>query len=72
MSPDPTCESAKRHIIDACVQSAKIKGYNDACGVLRGTLFLSEEPVSLDDLSKTTGYSKSTVCLNMNLLESLG
>jgi len=72
MSPDPTCESAKRHIIDACVQSAKIKGYNDACGVLRGTLFLSEEPLSLDDLSKTTGYSKSTVCLNMNLLENLG
>jgi DNA-binding transcriptional regulator GbsR (MarR family) len=65
MSTEPTYESAKRHIIDACVQSAKIKGFNDACGVLRGTLFL-------DDLAKTTGYSKSTVCLNMNLLENLG
>lgn len=72
MSPDPSCESAKRHIIDACVQSAKIKGYSDACGVLRGTLFLSDEPLSLDDLAKTTGYSKSTVCINMNLLENLG
>lgn len=72
MSPDPSCESAKRHIIDACVQSAKIKGYSDACGVLRGTLFLSDEPLSLDDLAKGTGYSKSTVCLNMNLLENLG
>ena len=72
MSPDPTCESAKRHIIDACVQSAKIKGYSDACGVLRGTFFLSDEPLSLDDLAKTTGYSKSTVCINMNLLENLG
>ena len=72
MISDPTCEGAKRHIIDACVQTAKIKGFNDACGVLRGTLFLSEEPISLDDLSKTTGYSKSTVCLNINLLENLG
>jgi len=72
MIPDSTCEGAKRHIIDACVQTAKIKGFNDACGVLRGTLFLSEEPLSLDDLSKTTGYSKSTVCLNINLLENLG
>jgi DNA-binding transcriptional regulator GbsR (MarR family) len=72
LSPDPTSESAKRHMIDACVQSAKIKGYNDACGVLRGTLFLSEEPLSLDDLAKETGYSKSTVCVNINLLENLG
>ena len=72
MSPDPACESAKRYIIDACVQSAKIKGFSDACGVLRGTLFLSDEPLSLDDLAKTTGYSKSTVCINMNLLENLG
>jgi len=72
MIPDPTWEGAKRHIIDACVQTAKIKGFNDACGVLRGTLFLSEEPLSLDDLAKTTGYSKSTVCLNINLLENLG
>jgi DNA-binding transcriptional regulator GbsR (MarR family) len=40
--------------------------------VLRGTLFLSDEPLSLDDLAKSTGYSKSTVCINMNLLENLG
>ena len=61
-----------RHIIDACVQSAKIKGYSDACGVLRGTLFLADQPMSLDDLVERTGYSKSTVSVNMNLLENLG
>ena len=48
------------------------KGYSDACGVLRGTLFLSDQPLSLDDLVEMTGYSKSTVCVNMNLLENLG
>jgi len=72
MSRDPLYEGAKRHIIDACVQSAKSKGYSDACGVLRGTLFLADQPLSLDDLAEETGYSKSTVCLNMNLLENLG
>jgi DNA-binding transcriptional regulator GbsR (MarR family) len=72
MSRDPLYEGAKKHIIDACVQSAKSKGYSDACGVLRGTLFLADRPLSLDDLVEETGYSKSTVCLNMNLLENLG
>jgi DNA-binding transcriptional regulator GbsR (MarR family) len=72
MNQDPVCEVAKRHIIDACVKSAKIKGYSDACGVLRGTLFLADQPMSLDDLVERTGYSKSTVCVNMNLLEDLG
>jgi DNA-binding transcriptional regulator GbsR (MarR family) len=72
MDQDPSCEAAKRHIIDACVQCAKIKGYSDACGVLRGTLFLADQPMSLDDLVEKTGYSKSTISVNMNLLENLG
>jgi DNA-binding transcriptional regulator GbsR (MarR family) len=72
MNQDSDCEAAKRHIIDACVQCAKIKGYNDACGVLRGTLFLADQPMSLDDLVERTGYSKSTISVNMNLLENLG
>ncbi len=66
------CEAAKKHIIDACVQCAKIKGYSDACGVLRGTLFLADQPMSLDELVENTGYSKSTISVNMNILESLG
>jgi DNA-binding transcriptional regulator GbsR (MarR family) len=72
MDQDPGCESAKRHIIDACVQCAKIKGYSDACGVLRGTLFLADQPMSLDELVEKTGYSKSTISVNMNFLEGLG
>jgi DNA-binding transcriptional regulator GbsR (MarR family) len=72
MNKDPGWEAAKRHIIDACVQCAKIKGYSDACGVLRGTLFLADLPMSLDDLVEKTGYSKSTISVNMNLLENLG
>ena len=62
----------KRYIIDACVKAADSKGYGDAVGVLRGTLFLAEEPMSMDRLVEETGYSKSTVSSNMGLLENLG
>lgn len=65
-------ETLKRHIIDACVRAARAKGFNDASGVLRGTLFFAIEPMSMDQLVEETGYSKSTVSANMSLLENLG
>lgn len=64
--------SLRRYIVDACVKSAHSKGYGDAVGILRGTLFLADEPMSLDQLVEETGYSKSTVSSNMSLLENLG
>ena len=62
----------KKHIVDACVKAANSKGLSDASGVLRGTIFLSLEPMSMDQLVEETGYSKSTVSANMSLLENLG
>ncbi len=62
----------KRYIVDACVKTANKKGWCDAVGVLRGTLFLAEEPMSMDQLVEDTGYSKSTVSTSMNLLEDMG
>lgn len=65
-------DALKRHIVDACVKGANSKGYGDAVGVLRGTLFLESEPMSMDQLVEETGYSKSTVSFNMSILENLG
>jgi DNA-binding transcriptional regulator GbsR (MarR family) len=62
----------RRHIVNACIQWARIKGYSGSTGFLRGLTFLAKEPVSLDELAGETGYSKSTVSANMNLLESMG
>ncbi len=62
----------KRPIIDACIKFARNNGWSDAVGILRGTLFLESEPMSLDMLAEKTGYSKTTVRLNMNYLENLG
>jgi len=61
----------KRHMVDACVKVASDSGGCDAVGVLR-TLFLSEGPVSMDELVEETGYSKSTVSSNMSTLERQG
>ena len=65
-------EFLKKYIVDACVRAANNKGCGDAVGVLRGTLFLADEPMSMDQLVEETGYSKSTVSYNMSLLETLG
>jgi len=62
----------KRPIIDACIKSAQKKGWSDAMGLLRGTLFLESEPLSLDMLALKTGYSKTTIRTNMNFLENIG
>jgi DNA-binding transcriptional regulator GbsR (MarR family) len=62
----------KRYMIDACVNGANSCGCCDAVGVLRGTLFLAGEPLSMDRLVEETGYSKSTVSSNMGTLERLG
>lgn len=64
-------EAIRRPIINAFIQWARIRGYSDSIGLLRGLAVLAKEPVSLDELVKETGYSKSTVSSNMNLLERL-
>ena len=61
----------RRHIINACIQWARIKGYSDSAGYLRGLAISAKDPVTLDELVQDTGYSKSTVSLNMNQLENL-
>jgi len=62
----------RKHMVDACVRVANNSGCCDAVGVLRGTLFLAEGPLSMDQLVEETGYSKSTVSSNMSTLERKG
>ncbi len=62
----------KRHMIEACVKGANNRGCCDAVGVLQGTLFLTDAPLSMDQLVEETGYSKSTVSTNMGILERMG
>ncbi len=65
-------EILKIYMVDAFVKVASSYGCCDAVGVLRGTLFLADRPVSMDELVEETGYSKSTVSANMSTLERRG
>lgn len=64
-------QNITQHIIDACIQWARMKGYSDSTGFLRGLTIVAEDPISLDELVLETGYSKSTVSSNMNQLENM-
>ncbi|MDD1750189.1 MAG: MarR family transcriptional regulator [Methanothrix sp.] len=65
-------QDVRSHIQNSFIQWARMKGYSDSTGFLVGLVFLSKGPLSLDELCQETGYSKSTVSSNMNLLERLG
>lgn len=65
-------QSLKKPIIDACIKSARKNGRSDAMGIVRGALFLENEPLSLDNLAEKTGYSKTTVRSSMSYLENVG
>ena len=65
-------QALKKPIIDACIKSARKNGRSDAMGIIRGALFLENEPLSLDTLAERTGYSKTTVRSNMSYLENVG
>lgn len=68
---DASNQDVGTHIVNACVKWARIRGYSDSAGYLRGLAILAKEPLSLDDLVQETGYSKSTISSNMSLLENL-
>lgn len=60
---------AREEVIEAMARSIEMYGANQSYGRLYGILFFAEEPMSLDTLTKESGYAKSTVSTAMNTLE---
>jgi DNA-binding transcriptional regulator GbsR (MarR family) len=54
------------------VSSALLGMINKAGGQIYALLFLSDEPLSLDEISARLGISKSNVSINIRLLEDFG
>lgn len=65
-------EAARGCMVDASIRVAKMLGYSDAAGAIRGYLILADAPLSMDGLVEATGYSKSTISTNMAQLERMG
>jgi DNA-binding transcriptional regulator GbsR (MarR family) len=51
---------------------ARFFGFSDVMGRLYGTVLLSPEPMSLDDLANSLEISKGSVSMNMRALERWG
>lgn len=50
------------------ISSALLGMINKVGGQIYALLFLSDEPISLDDIAKTLGVSKSSVSINIRML----
>ena len=59
-------------MLDGLGQLADYFGFNKVLGQLYGTLLLSAEPLSLDDMMSRLGISKASVSTNMRSLEHMG
>lgn len=59
-------------MLDGLGQLADYFGYSKVMGQLYGTLMLSPEPLSLDDMMDRLGISKASVSMNMRSLEHMG
>ena len=59
-------------MLDGLGQLADYFGFNKVMGQLFGTLLLSAEPLSLDDMMARLGISKASVSTNMRALERMG
>lgn len=59
-------------MLDGLGQLSDYFGFSKVMGQLYGALFLSPEPLSLDDLMEQLSISKANVSMNMRTLEHMG
>jgi DNA-binding transcriptional regulator GbsR (MarR family) len=65
-------QQLEKHFMEHSFGMAKAMGLPDLHAKLAGILFLSIEPICLDELAKKSGYSLSGVSTAMNFLENIG
>ena len=68
-APDSSVES---EIIKYFVSFVQMLGLPKSVGQIYGTLFASEDPLSMDDIITRLGISKGSASQGLNLLRSLG
>jgi DNA-binding transcriptional regulator GbsR (MarR family) len=70
-APPPLGE-ADRKIIDLFVDGVRVIGLPKSIGEIYGQLFVSREPLSLDDLVARLGISKGSASQGLRMLRGLG
>ena len=69
---DNELEAARSHFIQGVSRITHFWGFPKAMGAIYGAIYLSPEPISLDELVKTVGVTKGSVSTNVRQLERLG
>lgn len=64
-----TIEDIKNEFINTIGEATERYGLTSVAGLLKGLLFLSREPISLDDMAERLEVSKTSVSNNIRLLE---
>jgi DNA-binding transcriptional regulator GbsR (MarR family) len=69
---DETLIQTRQHLTQGLSRVSNFWGFPKAMGAIYATLYLSPEPLSLDDLVKQVGVTKGAVSTNVRMLERLG
>jgi DNA-binding transcriptional regulator GbsR (MarR family) len=68
---DNTLEQARQHFIQGLSRISQFWGFPKAMGAIYGALYLSPEPLSLDDIVEQVSVTKGAVSTNVRALERL-
>lgn len=71
-TPVTALNDLERQVIDVFVDGVKVLGLPRSIGELYGLLFISREPLSLDDLVAKLGISKGSASQGLKTLRDLG
>ena len=69
---DATLEDARQNFIEGMSRISQFWGFPKAMGAIFGALYLSPQPLSLDELVDQVGVTKGAVSTNVRALERLG
>jgi DNA-binding transcriptional regulator GbsR (MarR family) len=72
MSPTPELKTIEREVIAFFVDGVKVLGLPNSIGEIYGLLFISQDPLSLDDLVQRLNISKGSASQGVRMLKSLG
>lgn len=67
-----TLDAIERQVVDFFVDGVKVLGLPRSIGEIYGLLFISREPLSLDDLVSRLGISKGSASQGLRALKGLG
>jgi DNA-binding transcriptional regulator GbsR (MarR family) len=68
----PSLSPLERQMVDIFVDGVKVIGLPKSLGEIYGLLYLSPDPLSLDDVAQKLGLSKGSASQGLRMLRSLG